>query len=71
MPVGVSVVVRQVGPSTVPGNGTVTGASVATVWRCLTVTSVVLDVASGRVNLPDWKGKTRSDAKKLGICRVV
>ena len=69
--VGVSVgEVRQVEAGTVPV-GTVTGASVAAGLEVSNGDSVVLDVASGRVNLPDWKGKTReyveSDAKKLGV----
>lgn len=69
--VGVSVgEVRQVEAGTVPV-GTVTGASVAAGLEVSNGDSVVLDVASGRVNLPDWKGKTReyveSDAKKIGV----
>ena len=69
--VGVSVgEVRQVEAGTVPV-GTVTGASVAAGLEVSNGDSVTLDVASGRVNLPDWKGKTReyveSDAKKIGV----
>lgn len=69
--VGVSVgEVRQVEAGTVPV-GTVTGASVAAGLEVSNGDSVSLDVASGRVNLPDWKGKTReyveSDAKKIGV----